>query len=249
MTTVTKKSDIKEFVVGSGELRVTDPCYTPDTWCAGVLPAVNGTYYAQIGIHVGESECQSVADRISSLKEEIAALNDSDAESTAARWGLESELRQEGRNLKEVQRGRPVYIMAAHESVKDRVLGMFDVGHVMTDHIPGGWTLSSIHVGVDSGQAGLFDAANYASAMEDAGCGDMGPVSDAFYRGITQQTLPSRRDAESDGLAITPFGCASLTFDGDGAYSCYTLLNGDGNTLAAYVLFSAMYEEDEEDAA
>lgn len=35
-----------EFEVTSGRLRVTDPCYNKDTWCAGVLDVLNGTWGA-----------------------------------------------------------------------------------------------------------------------------------------------------------------------------------------------------------
>lgn len=34
------------FEVSSGTIRATDPCYTPDTWCAGSFPAKNGKWSA-----------------------------------------------------------------------------------------------------------------------------------------------------------------------------------------------------------
>ena len=40
------------FVVASGALRVTDPCYDMDTWCAGQLDNVmNGIWEAHVGLH------------------------------------------------------------------------------------------------------------------------------------------------------------------------------------------------------
>lgn len=45
-------SPTNTFVVTSGELRVTDPCYDPDTWCAGTLTNVrNGIWQAHVGYH------------------------------------------------------------------------------------------------------------------------------------------------------------------------------------------------------
>jgi hypothetical protein len=40
--------NIGTFEVNSGFIRVTDPCYTPDTWCAGDFEARNGTWNAEI---------------------------------------------------------------------------------------------------------------------------------------------------------------------------------------------------------
>ena len=43
----------KSFEVKSGALRVTDPCYDMDTWCAGTLEDVkNGKWLAHIGYHI-----------------------------------------------------------------------------------------------------------------------------------------------------------------------------------------------------
>lgn len=40
------------FAVTSGSLRVTDPCYDMDTWCAGTLERVkNGIWQAHAGFH------------------------------------------------------------------------------------------------------------------------------------------------------------------------------------------------------
>lgn len=40
------------FAVSSGALRVTDPCYDMDTWCAGTLDGVkNGIWKAHVGYH------------------------------------------------------------------------------------------------------------------------------------------------------------------------------------------------------
>lgn len=38
---------IGTFRVTKGEIRVTDPCYTPDTWCAGTFKAKDGKWHAR----------------------------------------------------------------------------------------------------------------------------------------------------------------------------------------------------------
>lgn len=41
--------NLGSFIVTSGKLRVSDPCYDKDTWCAGVLEAVkNGAWIAKV---------------------------------------------------------------------------------------------------------------------------------------------------------------------------------------------------------
>lgn len=40
--------ELGTFEVSSGELRVTDPCYDPGTWCAGTIRAKDGTWTAEL---------------------------------------------------------------------------------------------------------------------------------------------------------------------------------------------------------
>lgn len=45
-------SSTNAFAVSSGALRVTDPCYDMEAWCAGTLENVkNGIWQAQVGYH------------------------------------------------------------------------------------------------------------------------------------------------------------------------------------------------------
>ncbi len=39
---------IGSFETHSGALRISDPCYSKDSWCAGSLPAVSGTWVAAV---------------------------------------------------------------------------------------------------------------------------------------------------------------------------------------------------------
>lgn len=52
LATINAISPAQAFTVASGALQVTDPCYTPGTWCAGVIEDVkNGTWLAHMGFH------------------------------------------------------------------------------------------------------------------------------------------------------------------------------------------------------
>ena len=54
---IASTSPVEQFVVTSGALRVTDPCYDLTTWCSGQLQNVkNGTWNAQVGFHQDEFE-------------------------------------------------------------------------------------------------------------------------------------------------------------------------------------------------
>lgn len=39
---------VGEFNLSAGVMRVSDPCYAPDTWCAGTFPARPGKWRAEI---------------------------------------------------------------------------------------------------------------------------------------------------------------------------------------------------------
>lgn len=61
ITNIDSVSLIESFIVGSGALRVTDPCYDLTTWSSGQLQNVkNGTWNAQVGFHkdaFGKTTC------------------------------------------------------------------------------------------------------------------------------------------------------------------------------------------------
>lgn len=62
------KYEIGDFNVESGKLVVSDPCYTPGTWCAGVLSNVkNGLWHAAIRLNDEGSWGDRVAELYVSL--------------------------------------------------------------------------------------------------------------------------------------------------------------------------------------
>lgn len=58
---------METFEITSGRIRVTDPCYTKDTWCSGVLEnCLTGTWEASKVIH-GDDLTGGWGDRIAEL--------------------------------------------------------------------------------------------------------------------------------------------------------------------------------------
>jgi hypothetical protein len=47
-TTYLDPVKLGKFALLSGKFQVTDPCYSPDTWCAGSIAARNGVWDAQL---------------------------------------------------------------------------------------------------------------------------------------------------------------------------------------------------------
>jgi hypothetical protein len=205
MTTEIK--NIGQFKVTSGALRVTDPCYSKDTWCAGTVKNVlNGTWEAEI---VKTDDTQGWGDRVAVLR-------------------------------------------AYHESANLNKCIRVDSG---------------INVGVDSGQAGIFDDSLYPD--DPGGYND----DDSFYSKVCQLTYketdnPERAPkvppadcspekfveylkkiekyhpfkTELTGGCIN-FGCASSSGYGDGGYECFIFQNEDKVVVGVEIIFISDEEE------
>lgn len=132
-------ASVGTFKCGSGVLRVTDPCYSKGTWCAGTVPNCRkGEWVAAID----RRDCGWLGNRIS------------------------------------------------------RLTVTHSLGGVGTD------TPVDFEVGVDSGQAGVFDDARYPSD----------PGESSFYDKCCRLTLAK------SGAGVLPFGVVSSSGFGDGGY-------------------------------
>ncbi len=147
----TETSVVGTFSLTEGSMRVSDPCYTVDTWCAGVVPAKPGTWTATL------------------------LYSDQDT------WGT-----------------RVSAILVEHETH----LGPKPMYH------------SSIDVGVDSGQCGLFAAQEYPSGKSTGEYGD----TSSFYGRACRITL----DSEEKGGILDNMGVVSRSGFGDGSYTLLT---------------------------
>lgn len=95
-----------------------------------------------------------------------------------------------------------------------------------------GWVEESFEVGVDSGQAGLFDEAHYQDdAVFDGMPKPEHEYGDRWYNHCCDITL-------SDLSAGTlPYGVVSSSGYGDGAYVCYTHVGAEGKIDFAFIVF------------
>ena len=178
-------NSLGEFEVTSGVLRVSDPCYERDTWCAGTIePAIEGYWTAQAVIFNEGS------------------------------WG-----------------NRVGYLIVQHK----------DYNFDLTDS---GWSLENIDVGVDSGQAGVFDDRYYRDddvvkhitrKHSESICED-----DPWYSICCDRTLCDEQ------AGVIPHGAVSSSGYGDGSYRCLTQKDENDNIIAVMIDFG-LSEEDEED--
>ncbi|ATW58055.1 hypothetical protein CNR34_00122 [Pseudomonas phage nickie] len=252
------------FDVKSGALRVTDPCYSLDTWCAGTTSNVmNGRWLAQVGQHreamdkwtkerfekeIAELENPEEQIRVKQLQEAIKNLD-----------GLELEEAQknlkgligfyESHALREFGRcwgnpddwsGRVAFLHIRHESVANEPID--PLSFVPND---------DFQVGVDSGQAGFFDLAPFELvAAQKEHKGDT-PEHEAFYEACGENTLGSEMWGIVQGM-----GCVSSSGYGDGGYKLCERRNEAGELIEARIVYmlegSEMFpgiggdEEDEE---
>lgn len=147
------------FEIVSGKVRITDPCYSPGTWCSGQVENVRkGRWKAQI------------------FTKEVAG------------WGnrvWELEAFAENSNLDFV----------AYERLK-------------------------FEVGVDSGQAGIFDSSHYQDASVVSSETEIAEyIKDDAWYGMCCAASHNEKTGLSAG--IIPYGVNSSSGFGDGGYTAY----------------------------
>jgi Protein of unknown function (DUF4241) len=229
---------IKPFVVESGALRVTDPCYQPDTWCSGQLDNVlNGNWKAAVGLWQCPSDLNKFNHWINEGQKQVDQAN-AEIEKARAEGASEDEILSkvffrdfmkrervdDMQKHKDEYKGRISVLAVAHESVDEEWLKSFSTN---------GMVLSSIHVGVDSGQAGFYDLKAFTEVKkyEDH--------AEAFYRGVCDATLGDEQ------FGTNQFGATSSSGYGDGGYDCFYKTNDAGQIVAAMIIFIA--EDEDED--
>ena len=127
---------------------------------------------------------------------------------------------------------RVAYLIAWHEDTKE------------PNPETTGWNKREIDVGVDSGQAGIFDDYHFKvdesiKGVERIGKEEAICVDEPWYSICCDRTL-------SDvGAGVIPFGCVSSTGYGDGSYEASSL-EKDGEVVAIMIDYGLDYDEDEE---
>lgn len=258
------KSGLKPFEVKSGALRVTDPCYSMETWCAGTTENVmNGQWLAQIQYYrepmesysldrfnkqIAELENPEQTPRHKALIESLGKLEEGETQSEAkalldrmTKFHFESELRDFARSWGNPDdwTGRVAYLHIRHESVRDEPIDPF--AFVKNEEL---------HVGVDSGQAGFFDLDAFKLVAAEKDHNDT-PEHEAFYEECGEQTLGS-----SNWGVVQGMGAVSSSGYGDGGYTLCERRNAEGLLIEARIVYllegSEMFpgigddEEDEE---
>jgi len=178
------KHEVGTFEVTSGALRVTDPCYDLDTWCAGTIGnVVNGSWNAYVLI------------------------------SDEGTWGK-----------------RVAMTIAVHESIGDAFPAV--INHYGKRDLSAEWQLAPIDVGVDSGQAGIFDREMFPGKDDE--------TKQEWYQQCCDITLSRVYSAGTiEGGVVSSSGI------GDGSYRCYCLLDDDSNVLGVLLDFHLLNSEDD----
>lgn len=241
-------ADPKEFQVTSGALRVTDPCYSIDTWCAGTLENVaNGKWFAQAGHCHDESDAIICKNYFTSEIEKYeAALIKCEANTDPEAGGgdvwladfIKRDLLKLGNPLQAA--GRVCFMHIRHESVPaDEPID------------PSKFTRSEICVGVDSGQAGFFDLKPFegVAAMKDhAHEKDKSHPHHSFYNQCCNATC----ETEGSWNVIMDLGVVSSTGWGDGSYAMFFRNGPDDTVVEARIVYlmpgnDGFIQENEED--
>jgi len=115
----------------------------------------------------------------------------------------------------------------------------------------GSWEELEGEVGVDSGQAGVFDSEIYPKGENDGEANDMS----SFYGRACRETCPEfdrthAKEKESKGLSldcgvVDDGGFVSCSGYGDGGYTAYGVKNSKNELIAVKIVF--IDDEDEED--
>jgi hypothetical protein len=180
----------RQFEVTSGKMVLSDPCYTLDTWCMGIIDNVkNGTW--------------------------VGILEQSDE----GAWGTRNS----------ILISLNVEAMKKNPKLEMQLMSSGD--------------LLPFNGGVDSGQFGHFDFANYRKdelavdlpkTFDDDFENESG---DKWYRACCYQTLETE-----DDFGVMPFGCVSSSGYGDGSYPTYGIKDENDE----YVGFMTVFIGEEE---
>lgn len=174
------------FEIESGKVRVSDPCYDIDTWCATTLENVK-----------------------------------------KGKWLAEAEMKDEG------SWGKRVSILRCfHESLTNGMMNEIEREKI------------SEEIGVDSGQAGVFDIEHFKKDSDTIGVEKLYKEEsigkdEPWYSMCCDMTL-SRR------AGVIPFGVVSSSGFGDGSYVC-EVGRKDGEISLIEIDFGLNKEEDEEE--
>ena len=100
------------------------------------------------------------------------------------------------------------------------------------------------NVGVDSGQAGIFDSKYFRDDDVVKDVKRIGEESDQICTDESWYSVCCDRTLQKIGAGVIPFGCVSSSGYGDGVYECSTVKTND--EITAIKIDFGVFDEDEE---
>ena len=98
------------------------------------------------------------------------------------------------------------------------------------------WTEAAGKIGVDSGQAGIFDESHYRDDDVENGIKRIGPdvicPEERWYSLCCDRSLNSK-----SGAGVIPFGVVSSSGYGDGEYNCYIQRDKKAQVVGIKIVF------------
>lgn len=171
------------FLVESGVLVISDPCYEPKVWCRGELSNVcNGPWYASV------------------------------AKTDEGSWGP-----------------RVAALIAYHIACE-----------IPIDDPR--WKLTKINVGVDSGQAGIFDKTHY----QDDAVAEGQPKRKGIAESDPWYAMCCEQSNSEAGAGVVPYGVVSSSGYGDGSYDCF-IVEDAGEVIAVKIDFGLLGNDEDEE--
>lgn len=220
---------MEHFTLTSGKLRVTDPCYDKDTWCAGVLE----------NVLPGEWQAEAIvaSDSVTRWGGRIAEL---------CIWHKDYIGKIDAHELTDVDVG-----------VDSGQAGFFDEQFYPEGESTGEYgDLNTFYGKVCDGTAGpRFEREvlmHDKSELErfEALYTSWGTKPKEEIDEIIRQLSESKKIERYHnylGIANVGFGVATSSGYGDGGYDCYVGRNKEGQIVAAKIVFIDLNEEDEDE--
>lgn len=219
------------FNVSSNQLRVTDPCYTKGTWCAGVLENVLPGKW--------------IAEKVVASNEETGGWGDRIAELCI--WHGDYIGKVDAHELTKIDVG-----------VDSGQAGFFDESQYPEGETGEYGDLDTFYGKVCDGTKGeyhtteekVYDDAfleEYSAALKESPQWKADPSK--WEQKLEDMRTKVRYRSEPDylGIANVGFGVATHSGYGDGGYDCFVGRNEDGEIVAARIVFISDEEEDEND--
>ena len=214
------------FHLTSNQLRVTDPCYTKGTWCAGVLENIlPGSW---------------IAEKVVASNEETGGWGDRIAELCI--WHGDYIGNVDAHELTEI-----------HVGVDSGQAGFFDESQYPEGETGEYMDLDTFYGKVCEGTKGeyritveqMFDEETVQHMIESY-AKDGKTLPETFIEHMRTATR-TRSEPDYLGIANVGFGVATHSGYGDGGYNCYIGRNDKGEIVAARIVFISDDEDDEDD--